>query len=90
MTTRKSFKRLVRARMAKTGERYAVARRALVDSASGGDRPEAGTETVTSTGWQMRGGLHDRPATTRWLEEMQQRAAWQRALKQGGPIKFSD
>jgi len=39
---------------------------------------------------QMRGGLHNLPATTRWLEEMQQRAAWQRALKQGGPIKFSD
>ena len=30
MTTDQSFKRVVRARMAKTGERYAAARRALI------------------------------------------------------------
>ena len=29
------------------------------------------------------------PATARWLE-MQQRAAWQRALEQGGPIQFNN
>ena len=35
MTTRKGFKRLVRARMSKTGESYATARRSLLgDSAS--------------------------------------------------------
>lgn len=38
MTTQESFKRRVRARMAKTGERYAAARRALI--AHSPDRPE--------------------------------------------------
>ena len=33
MTTDKAFKRVVRARMAKTGERYAAARRTLQDDA---------------------------------------------------------
>jgi hypothetical protein len=48
MTTRQSFKRVVRARMAKTGERYAAARRALLaeglpttDSAASLDRDGA-------------------------------------------------
>ena len=36
MTTHKSFKRLVRARMAKTGERYATARRAIVGEVGSG------------------------------------------------------
>ena len=36
MTTDKAFKRVVRARMAKTGERYAAARRTLVDGATDG------------------------------------------------------
>ncbi|WP_343463850.1 glutathione S-transferase [Pantoea sp.] len=39
---------------------------------------------------QMRGSLRDMPATARWLEGMQQRAAWQRALEQGGPIRFNN
>jgi hypothetical protein len=41
MTTQESFKRRIRARMAKTGERYAAARRALIDQAG----PHAATET---------------------------------------------
>lgn len=38
---------------------------------------------------QMRGSLQEMPATARWLEAMQQRAAWQRAIEQGGVITFS-
>jgi len=62
MTTKKAFKRLVRARMAKTGERYAVARRTLVESAvARGDEPTV-VSTETSS-WVMRGGLHPETAT---------------------------
>jgi len=46
MTTRKHFKRLVRARMARTGERYTVARSHLAANA-----PAEGE-------WELRGGLH--------------------------------
>jgi glutathione S-transferase len=38
---------------------------------------------------QLRGSLRDMPATARWLETMQQRAAWQRAIQQGGEIELS-
>jgi glutathione S-transferase len=38
---------------------------------------------------QVRGSLKEMPATARWLELMQQRAAWQRAIEQGGVISFS-
>ena len=38
---------------------------------------------------QVRGSLKEMPATARWLESMQQRAAWQRAIEQGGVISFS-
>ncbi|MGI9598310.1 MAG: hypothetical protein ACR2QK_19255 [Acidimicrobiales bacterium] len=62
MTKQESFKRRVRARMEKTGERYVTARRALIDraeSGTGGDRrwvadPEMGEDAVkaaTGKGW---------------------------------------
>ena len=38
---------------------------------------------------QMRGSLQEMPASARWLETMQQRPAWQRAIEQGGAITFS-
>lgn len=38
---------------------------------------------------QTRGSQQEMPAITRWLEEMQQRAAWQRAVEQGGPIALA-
>jgi glutathione S-transferase len=38
---------------------------------------------------QVRGSLKEMPTTARWLESMQQRAAWQRAIEQGGAITFS-
>jgi hypothetical protein len=58
MTTDKAFKRIVRARMAKTGERYAAARRSLMANATAGDPPTASTgRTVGGTGYRMRGGL---------------------------------
>jgi hypothetical protein len=59
MTTDKAFKRVVRARMAKTGERYAAARRALLESAA--NEPPA--DAVTPSGYRMRGGLHPETAT---------------------------
>jgi hypothetical protein len=63
MTTDKAFKRVVRARMAKTGERYAAARRALLGG--GGDpQPTPWTgDTATPSGYRMRGGLHPETAT---------------------------
>jgi hypothetical protein len=66
MTTRKSFKRVVRERMAKTGERYAAARRALI-AAEAADQavPAAAVEPTepTTTGYALRGGLHPETAT---------------------------
>ena len=59
MTTDKAFKRVVRARMAKTGERYAAARRALLESSA---EPHTAGRT-TPSGWRMRGGLHPETAT---------------------------
>src|SRR3954469_23457378 len=43
MTARKHLKQLVRDRMRKTGERYTVARRHIVDA---------------DTSWELRGGVH--------------------------------
>src|SRR5262245_32625283 len=65
MTTDKAFKRVVRARMAKTGERYAAARRALLDGESDGRRDDAtiAADTVTASGYRMRGGLHPETAS---------------------------
>jgi hypothetical protein len=56
MTTDKAFKRVVRARMAKTGERYAAARRALIGEPTG-------SEHATESGYRMRGGLHPETAS---------------------------
>jgi hypothetical protein len=58
MTTQKAFKRVVRARMAKTGERYAAARRALL--ADTGTAPAA--QAATTPGYRLRGGLHPETA----------------------------
>ena len=63
MTTDKAFKRIVRARMAKTGERYAAARRALVEGAGDGHHAAATAEGVTPSGYRMRGGLHPETAS---------------------------
>jgi hypothetical protein len=60
MTTDKAFKRVVRARMAKTGERYAAARRTLVEGATDAE-PTA--DPATPSGYRMRGGLHPETAT---------------------------
>ena len=46
MTRQRSFKRLVRARMEKTGESYAAARAALLDRARSRRRPRAGADGV--------------------------------------------
>lgn len=59
MTQHESFKRRVRARMAKTGERYAAARRVLVEQATGRRRtwasePDLSDESIrdrTGRGW---------------------------------------
>lgn len=61
MTTDKAFKRVVRARMARTGERYAVARRALVGSAAA--RTTTGADPGAPSGYRMRGGLHPETAS---------------------------
>ena len=62
MTTDKAFKRVVRARMAKTGERYAAARRALLAGAAGGS-PAEPPDSPTPSGYVLRGGLHPDTAT---------------------------
>jgi hypothetical protein len=64
MTTDKAFKRVVRARMAKTGERYAVARRTLLATAGSPPDPDASNgpdDGVAAS--RMRGGLHPETAT---------------------------
>src|SRR5262245_11794474 len=65
MTTRKCFKQVVRARMAKTGERYAAARRALLAADEGERRTPArdASEQTTPTGYRLRGGLSPNTAT---------------------------
>ena len=64
MTTDKAFKRVVRARMAKTGERYAAARRSLIDADT--DIPTFALTVETAAGpttYRLRGGLHPETAT---------------------------
>ena len=64
MTTDKAFKRVVRARMAKTGERYAAARRSLIDADT--DIPTSALTVETAAGgttYRLRGGLHPETAT---------------------------
>ncbi|CAO98123.1 glutathione S-transferase family protein [Erwinia tasmaniensis] len=39
--------------------------------------------------FSARGGAADSPAIQAWLEKVQQRAAWQRALEKGGEITLS-
>ena len=60
MTTRKGFKHLVRARMAKTGERYAAARRALLADGGGAD-PATASGVVSNR--PDRGLLHPNSAS---------------------------
>jgi hypothetical protein len=55
MTRDKGFKRRVRERMAMSGERYAVARRALLKPA---DKAPAAAVTTDSGVYSLRGGLH--------------------------------
>ena len=64
MTTDKTFKRVVRARMAKTGERYAAARRSLMAS-EGAARQTDSTIAAGAgrTPYRLRGGLHPETAT---------------------------
>jgi hypothetical protein len=63
MTTNKAFKRVVRARMAKTGERYAAARRAIVEGAMDGQPAQPTVSAANPSGYRMRGGLHPETAT---------------------------
>ena len=63
MTTDKAFKRVVRARMARTGERYAAARRTLIAGAADGHYAEPTADADTPAGYRMRGGLHPETAT---------------------------
>lgn len=63
MTTGKAFKRVVRARMAKTGERYAAARQTLVAGAADRPHAEPAIDAATPSGYRMRGGLHPETAT---------------------------
>jgi hypothetical protein len=64
MTTDKAFKRVVRARMAKTGERYAAARRSLLATADTEPDPDAANgRGDDNAAYRMRGGLHPETAT---------------------------
>ena len=54
MTTHKSFKQVVRARMAKTGERYATARRALLAGGTAGE--ELDKASAPDGAYRYRGG----------------------------------
>ncbi|MEX2457501.1 MAG: hypothetical protein WD770_00770 [Actinomycetota bacterium] len=75
MTTQKTFKRRVRARMAKTGERYTAARRILI---ANGDRPDtapldfeppasgAALTKATGHGWEHWLGVLDEWGAASW------------------------
>jgi hypothetical protein len=79
MTTQEAFKRRIRARMAKTGERYVAARRALLTEPDGWvSRPDTADDAIreaTGRGWdEWRAVIdawpgHDRghTAVARWL-----------------------
>ncbi|MCA2218358.1 BtrH N-terminal domain-containing protein [Jidongwangia harbinensis] len=58
MTEQKHLKARIRARMARTGERYAAARRHVVGDA---ERP------ASDSGWTLRGGLHPETAAVAHL-----------------------
>jgi hypothetical protein len=64
MTTDKAYKRVLRARMAKTGERCAAARRSLIDANT--DIPTSALTVETAAGrttYRLRDGLHPETAT---------------------------
>lgn len=63
MTTDKAFKRVVRARMARTGERNAAARRTLVEGATDGQHTEPTADPAAPSSDRMRGGQHPETAT---------------------------
>jgi len=63
MTTRKAFKLVVRARMARTGERYAAARRTLTQGDPAPDHAESTSVASGIPGYRTRGGLHPETAT---------------------------
>jgi hypothetical protein len=84
MTRQKSFKRLVRSRMEKTGESYTAARASLLTAEEAGPRPVLSTseETIrarTGRGWEEwfdlldDWGAADRPhrEIARWVAEQQ-------------------
>jgi hypothetical protein len=69
MTSQKQLKAKIRARMAKTGERYVVARRHVAGSGSGSSRNGNGpVGAVVDHGWTLRGGTEpDAAALTNLL-----------------------
>lgn len=91
MTTQENFKKRIRTRMAKTGERYSAARRVLIAQAEGPDawvsRPEASEEAVrenTGHGWNEWVALIDvgpgreagHTAIATWVRDEQGVGAW--------------
>jgi hypothetical protein len=91
MTAQRSFKRVVRARMAKTGERYAAARAALLandDRVAAADAPftmaDEAIQRRTGRGWEAWFDLLDESpvagqshtAIARWVHETQDVDGW--------------
>jgi hypothetical protein len=62
MTNRKGFKRLVRSRMSRTGERYATARRVLLADRGSAASSAASQPYEAPGGYRFRGGLHPETA----------------------------
>jgi len=62
MTTQKGFKRLVRSRMSRTGERYATARRVLLADRARATLSHATEPSDAPGGYRFRGGLHPETA----------------------------
>ena len=63
MTTQKGFKLVVRARMAKTGERYSAARRALLADGRSAAHEADRAAATTPSGYRLRGGLDPNSAS---------------------------
>src|SRR3989304_825257 len=85
MTTDKAFKRVVRARMARTGERYAAARRALLEGATDGHHAEPTADATSPSGYRMRGGLP--PETAGWTAKTLDRLGIEPDLHETGGAK---
>lgn len=81
MPAQKDFKRIVRTRMAKTGESYTAARAALIAKTAAAAPPEA---VVPKAGWAALAGMSEQAVQAKtgrgwaqWVKALDEQRAWQ-------------